>query len=562
MFRSGSTPPTVEGSLSAVGSPFANSYFRDTNGVGSNGDQDGMLSEEEIRSHPAYLSYYYSHDNINPRLPPPLLSKEDWCVAQRFQGGFGGIGDWRKKKLVDDGDSSSLFSVQPNLSVQQAESDLMELKNASGRDLSKKMPAEWLDRSSDGLIGMSDAGLGTRRRSFANILQEGLERPVTLSGHSSQPASCNAFGEMLEASITSNSSSPWLCNGVEPAKGLCAGAHPELAGLQSHGTSSSHSFASAVGASLSRSTTPKQHVLGRLPSCGLPPVGSNKVCPLDKRNIVGSNVQNGNPSAQNELGEIATALSGLNLSKARHIDEDSHLQSQLQGSINSQPGFPFIMPNGYNTNIHYHFVDKSNAENLSFQTNYANLSKKNVVAPNLNASKINTSGQVSISRRTSSTVNLYSKMHPSELASLEGSHPNKSFTGHQTGAYSADQMLNSVIKIRKNAGSSLTGIRDGQSLNGLGNQDSDVHSSVMDPCHIQYLRRTQYGTHAVASPADSFLLGNYVSTSHGVLDATHKAYLEAFLVQKKQQYEIPLLHISGVLNHVYYMNPSYALGMD
>ncbi|GKU91679.1 hypothetical protein SLEP1_g5515 [Rubroshorea leprosula] len=364
MFRSGSAPPTVEGSL------------------------NGMLSEEEIRSHPAYLSYYYSHDNINPRLPPPLLSKEHWHVAQRFQGGFGGIGNWRKKKLIDDGDSSSLFSVQPNLSVQQAESDLMELRNVSGRDLSRKMSAEWLDRGSDGLIGMSDAGLGTRRRSFADILQEGLERPVTLSGHSSQPASRNAFGEIMEASITSNPSSPQLCNGVEPGKGLCAGAHPELAGLQSHGTSSSHSFASAVGASLSRSTTPKQHVLGRSPSSGLPLVGSNKVCPIDKRNVVGSNVQNGNPSAQNELGEIATALSGLILSKARHIDEDSHLQSQLQGSIDSRPGFPFIMPNGYNTNIHHHFVDESNAENLSFQANYTDLSRKNAVAPNLNASKI------------------------------------------------------------------------------------------------------------------------------------------------------------------------------
>lgn len=171
IYRSGSAPPTVEGSLSAVDSLFVNSIFRETNGrINNNG---GVLSEDEIRSHPAYLSYYYSHDNINPRLPPPLLSREDWRAAQRYQldgSSYGGIGDWRKKKLVDDGESSSLFSMQPG-SVQKAESNLMELRNSAGRNLSRQTSSEWLDRGSDGLIGLSSSGLGGRRKSFADILQ-------------------------------------------------------------------------------------------------------------------------------------------------------------------------------------------------------------------------------------------------------------------------------------------------------------------------------------------------------------------------------------------------------
>ena len=177
IYRSGSAPPTVEGSLSAVGSLFANPDFGDINGitgVGSSSSNNGMLSEDEIRSHPAYLSYYYSHENINPRLPPPLLSKEDWRVAQRFQASgssLGSIGEWRKKKLVDNGDSSSLFSMQPGLSVQQGQNDLMELRNANARNMSRKMSAEWLDRGSDGLVGLSGTGLGARRKSFADILQ-------------------------------------------------------------------------------------------------------------------------------------------------------------------------------------------------------------------------------------------------------------------------------------------------------------------------------------------------------------------------------------------------------
>ncbi|GLT93234.1 hypothetical protein SLE2022_110350 [Rubroshorea leprosula] len=564
MYRSGSAPPTVEGSLSAVGSLFGNSGLGDINDIGSAGNQNGMLSEDEIRSHPAYLSYYYSHENINPRLPPPLLSKEDWRVAQRFQGGFGGIEDWRNKSIVDDANSSSLFSMQPSLSVQQAENDLIELRTASGRNLSRKMSAEWLDRGSDGLIGMSNSGLGTRRKSFADILQEGLEQPVTLSGHSSRPASRNAFGEMLDTCITSNPSPPGLCNGVESAEGLYAGAHVGRSGLQSHGISSSHAFASAVGSSLSRSTTPEQHVVGRSPGFGLPPVGSSKVCPIEKRNIVGSNIQNGNPSVANELAEIAATLSGLSLSKARHTDKDSHLRSQLHGGIDNQHGFPFNMPNSHNNNLQHQFIDKSNAENNSFSHNFADLARKNAVVPNLNASKINSSGQVSIPRRTSSTVNLYSEMHPLEFASLEGSniyHPNASLAGLVTGAYSDDQKLNLAIKNQQNAGSSLTGSRDGRSFNELGNQEFDVHSSAMDPLHIQYLRRTQNGMHAVASPADSFLLGNHISASHGDLDALHKAYLEALLAQQKQQYELSLLGKSGGLNRLYYGNPSSALGM-
>lgn len=175
MYRSGSAPPTVEGSLSAVGSLLGNSDFREISGrVFSN---DGVLSEDEIRSHPAYLSYYYSHDNINPRLPPPLLSKEDWRVAQRFQGGgssFGVTGDWRKKKLIEDSESSSLFSMQPGLSVQKAENDLMELRNGlngNGRNLSRQTSSGWLDSGSNSSIGVTSSGLGARRKSFADILQ-------------------------------------------------------------------------------------------------------------------------------------------------------------------------------------------------------------------------------------------------------------------------------------------------------------------------------------------------------------------------------------------------------
>lgn len=142
MYRSGSAPPTVEGSLNAVG------------GLLSGGG--GGVSEEEIRSDPAYISYYYANVNMNPRLPPPLLSKEDGRFAQRMQGAgsSAAIGDRRKIGREDGGDGSrSLFSVQMEKGQQQGSN------------------GEW---SGDGLIGLPGLGLGGRQKSIAELIQVNL----------------------------------------------------------------------------------------------------------------------------------------------------------------------------------------------------------------------------------------------------------------------------------------------------------------------------------------------------------------------------------------------------
>jgi pumilio RNA-binding family len=155
MYRSGSAPPTVEGSLSAVGGLFDASALM---GLTKNGGK-GLVSEDELRADPAYVSYYYSNVNLNPRLPPPLLSKEERRFAQRLSGGaVGGIGDRRKvSRGGEEGGNGngngnqSLFSVQPGY------------KEESG-----KGAAEW---GGDGLIGLTGLGLGSRQKSIAEIIQ-------------------------------------------------------------------------------------------------------------------------------------------------------------------------------------------------------------------------------------------------------------------------------------------------------------------------------------------------------------------------------------------------------
>lgn len=165
IYRSGSAPPTVEGSLSAVGGLF---------GGGGDGSDTGFASEEELRADPAYVNYYYSNVNLNPRLPPPRLSKEDWRFAQRLHGGgaggggsgssssVGGIGDRRKVGRGGDGNGSSLFLMQPGFNGQ---------KDENGAESRKAQGVEW---GGDGLIGLPGLGLGSRQKSLAEIIQVNL----------------------------------------------------------------------------------------------------------------------------------------------------------------------------------------------------------------------------------------------------------------------------------------------------------------------------------------------------------------------------------------------------
>ncbi|KAJ7970499.1 putative Pumilio [Quillaja saponaria] len=542
IYRSGSAPPTVEGSLSAVSGLFRHSDI----GVVSGGSSynNGLLTEDEIRSHPAYLAYYYSHENINPRLPPPLMSKEDWRVAQRFQvdgSSFEGLVDWRKKKLAANGDGSSLFSMQPGLSVQQAENDLMELRKASGRDLSRQTSFQWLDRGSDDLVRLPSAGLGPRRKSFADILQEGLDQSASLSGRLSRPASRTAYSDILNATGLAESHPAGLFNGMESMEGLHSGAVTQgLVGVQNHGVTVTHGFASSVGSSLSRGTTPEPQIIGRSHGSGLPPVGS-KVPSTEKKNVIGLNVQNVHASGLPELGDIVSSLSGLNLSKTRQGGLDSRLKSQLQMDIDDQSDLLLNMPSG--------------------NKNYINLARENGIMANLNAMSSNE--QVNFPKRTYSSTSLYSKVNLTGLGipeesnihhqSINGS--SVDFGGHVSGAYPVNLKLNAGLK--NNLDTASNGRGDGQ-MNSIGKQvRPDLNSPIADPRFLHHLQRaSDYSMRAMPGPTDLSQLRNYSGTSHGELEA----YREAMLVQQKQQYELLHLHKSGGFNYAFYGNHPYGLG--
>ncbi|CAK9882920.1 unnamed protein product [Sphagnum jensenii] len=108
--RSGSAPPSVEGSFAAMGGLFSYLSKNPKSGSGGalgvskaqsgegGGDFVVLDAEQQQRSDPAYLIYYYNNINLNPRLPPPLISWENYRLAQRLQSGLGAP---HPKSLVD-----------------------------------------------------------------------------------------------------------------------------------------------------------------------------------------------------------------------------------------------------------------------------------------------------------------------------------------------------------------------------------------------------------------------------------------------------------------------------
>ncbi|CAH2060175.1 unnamed protein product, partial [Thlaspi arvense] len=281
LYRSGSAPPTVDGSFSAAGGLFSGgggAPFLEFGGV-NKGNGFGS-DDEEYRKDPEYLSYYYANMKLNPRLPPPLMSREDLRVAQRVKGSstvLGGIGDRRKVN-----DNRSLFSMPPGFDQMKQQQEFEAVKaNASSSD--------W---DANGLIGLPGLDLGGRQKSFADIFQADMGHPV--AQQPTRPASRNTFDENVDST---NNQSPSASQGI--------------------GASPPYSYAAVLGSSLSRNGTPDPQAIARVPSPCLTPMSSN-----DKRNTSNQSPFNGVSSGLNESSDLAAALSGMNLSASGQAEQD------------------------------------------------------------------------------------------------------------------------------------------------------------------------------------------------------------------------------------------------
>ncbi|RWW40529.1 hypothetical protein BHE74_00054057, partial [Ensete ventricosum] len=132
--RSGSAPPSMEGSRAAfdiLRNPTADlgvSLENLSNAVQNCG------SEEQLRAHPAYLAYYCANVNLNPRLPPPLISRENRHLMQHI----GGFGDNRRMPSFDDNSKSSFLFSRPVLSTHNEEPEDDRSPTAESSDWTDK----------------------------------------------------------------------------------------------------------------------------------------------------------------------------------------------------------------------------------------------------------------------------------------------------------------------------------------------------------------------------------------------------------------------------------------
>ncbi|XP_041995732.1 pumilio homolog 2-like isoform X6 [Salvia splendens] len=551
LYRSGSAPPTVEGSLSAVGGLFnhgASSGGSSGSGAGlssaiaefaRNKSGNGFMSEEELRSDPAYLSYYYSNVNLNPRLPPPMLSREDWRFAQRLQGGSSAIGDKRKVNRSDSGNGGrSVFSMPPGFNPKKQESENEDKLQGS---------VEW---GGDGLIGLPGLGLGSKQKSLAEIFQDDMNRASPVPGHPSRPASRNAFDENSSdmdsaeaelANLRREFSSSDLVHSTSNIQTTSAPQHT--------GTAASFSYAAVLGASLSRSSTPDPQRIARAPSPCPTPIGGGRGGNSEKRNINSPNSFNGVASHSNEPADIVSSLSGLNLSNGI-MEEENHLSSRNEPDAEYHNSYLFSVQGGQNDARKQSYTKKHEAGpyNMTSVPQAANgggggISQyQHLDGPNSSFSNYGLSGY---------------PMSPIS-GQLGGSNLPPLFEN----AAAVSAMALPGMDSRMLGGSNIGATAAEQSLGRLGNQvpGSTLQAPYIDPLYLQYLRTAEYAAQ-LAALNDPSVDRNYMGNSY--MDLLQKTYLGNLLSPQKSQYGAPMGGKTGVSSpHGYYGNPAFGIGLS
>ncbi|KAF5930845.1 hypothetical protein HYC85_031718 [Camellia sinensis] len=413
LFRSGSAPPTVEGSLSAVGGLFNHSGGGGGDGgfsgFANNKSGNGFMSEEELR------------------LPPPLMSKEDWRFAQRLQGGSsasGGIGDRRKVNRNDSGGGGrSLFSMPPGFGSKKGESET-DSEKVHGS-------AEW---GGDGLIGLPGLGLGGKQKSLAEIFQDDLGRASPASRNPSRPASRNAF-ENSETLGSADADLVHLHSELASTDTMQSNVNVQSSSsVQNVGPPASYSYAAALGASLSRSTTPDPQLIARAPSPCLAPIGGERVSTSEKRSINASNSFNSVSTPVIESADLVTAFSGLNLSNGAMVEEN-HLPPQIEQDVDDHQNYLFNLQSGHANAKQHPYMKKS--ESGSFhrpfgdQSNGAGLDLSN---PSPNKSYVKGS--------PASTLNSKGSL-PSHYQHMDSA--NSSYLNYGLGGYSINTVMPSMM---------------------------------------------------------------------------------------------------------------------
>ncbi|XP_021757281.1 pumilio homolog 1-like [Chenopodium quinoa] len=578
IFRSPSAPPTVDGS-SVAGGLFS----------GGDGGLNREVTEEELRSDPAYINYYYSNVNLNPRLPPPLLSKEDWRYAQRWGGGgpgpgpgLGGIGDRRKVSNNNNNNGNNIRGEEFNGNNNNNGSNNYndgngDINNINGGNslFSKGFNGQKEDENGQNEwsgVGLPGLGLGSRQKSIAEIFQDDLNNSNSSARIPSRPASRNAFDENIatsEAQLAPMSSTDAMRVGGN-IQGISANHNGD--------GSASLSYASALGASLSRSTTPDPQLIARAPSPRIPTAGEGRVNSMEKRSINSPSSLHGTSNGPHAAGDLVAALSGMSLSSDPQMEEERQMRSQFQRGIGDQRNLYNLHGdhNHVKQNSHLNSAEYNPFQQQSFshpaKGSYSTKGKGSGLGMDQNY-YLRSDGLIDHHKHggPNSPSNFHSVGSPSSAI------PNYSLSGHNINPALASMMAGqlgsgALPPLFENAAASAIGVGglDSRALGGgvssranlmaaaaeLQNLNRGGSQSQLDPLYLHYLTSNDYTAAQLAALNDPSIDGG---NSYMDLLALQKAYLGTLLSPQKSECGRPYLGKSAGLNHGYYGNPAFGI---
>ncbi|CAO2817110.1 unnamed protein product [Amaranthus hypochondriacus] len=564
IFRSPSAPPTIDGNGSVGG------LFSVDNG--GNGVFSREVSEDELRSDPAYINYYYSSVNLNPRLPPPLLSKEDWRFAQRLSSGpgngsgLGGIGD-RRKVIGGINNREEEFNVSNN----NGNNGDINNNGVNGNSLFSIGFNGVKEEESNGQtewngVGLPGLGLGSRQKSIAEIIQDDLNNSTSAARLPSRPASRNAFDETIATSEAKLAP-------LSPTEALHGGVLQGLSANHNGDVSASLSYASALGASLSRSTTPDPQLIARAPSPRIPTAGEGRINSIDKRSVHSPNSLHATSNGPSAATDLVSALSGMSLSSDSQMDEERQMRLQFQRGVGDYR-------NLFNLHGDHNHIKKSTHLNSA---EFAPLKQQSVSHSSKGSypAKGNFSGRDQNHYFRSDGVehlkhggpNSPSNFH--SVGSPSSAIPNYSLSGHNINPALASMMAGqlgsgALPPLFENAAASAIGVGglDSRALGGsvpsranlitaaaeLQNAGWGGSQSQLDPLYLHYLTSNDYSAAQLAALNDPSIDGG---NSYMDILALQKAYLGLLSPQKSDR---PYLGKSAGLNHGYYGNPGFGIG--
>jgi len=376
--------------------------------------------------------------------------------------------------------------------------------------------------------------------------------------------------------------------------------HQELNALRSGGNkqgisaaqnfvgSGPQSYASALGASLSRSSTPDSQLLPRAASPCLPPIGDGRSSSADKKISNGQNLLNAVSSNLNDSADLASALASMNLSTKDIIDDEKHSQSSRHNELDYTHSFkqqPYL----------------NSPDSLAYQRHSATQShlkvnKGSSFGLDLNKSPGYADEQLEPHKAGGVSVNTHLKgpstptftnrgSSPAHYQNVEDiSYPNYGMTGYSVNPSSPSMMasqlgsgnlppffenaavaasalgLNAMDSRALGRGVALGPLLAATELQNSSRLGSHAAGStqqlpLMDPLYLQYLRSGDVASAAQIAALKESVINRECTDLLGL----QKAYVESLIAPQNSHFNVPYLSKSATLSPNSFGNPSYGL---